>query len=117
MDPASAIGIAAAAVQFFTIGVKAIRVGRQICVSKTGTTEAYEALESSLKAISDIRRDLRHDLLRNADSNIAKTQRQCLVNCKKALEGSREHQSVFSACQVQVSEACRGDMAGHEIPE
>ena len=86
MDPASAIGIAAATVQFFTIGVKAIRVGRQICVSKTGTTEAYEALESSLKAISEIRRDLRHDLVRDVDSNIAKSQKQCLEIAEKLLK-------------------------------
>lgn len=58
IDPASAIGVAAATVQFFAVGIKAIRLGKQICASKTGSTEANEALEVSLKAMSDIRKDL-----------------------------------------------------------
>jgi hypothetical protein len=78
MDPASAIGVAAATVQFFAIGIKAISLGKQICASKTGSTEANDALEKSLKAISDIRKDLRHDIIRDANSNIAKAQKQCL---------------------------------------
>ena len=85
MDPASAIGVAAATVQFFAIGVKAIRLGKQICASKTGSTEANEALETSLRAISDIRKDLRHTVTRDADSNIAKTQKQCLEIAEKLL--------------------------------
>ena len=85
MDPASAIGVAAATVQFFAIGVKAIRLGKQICASKTGSTEANEALETSLRAISDIRKDLRHIVTRDADSNIAKTQKRCLEIAEKLL--------------------------------
>jgi hypothetical protein len=86
MDPASAIGVAAAAVQFFAIGIKAFRLGKQICASKTGSTEANEALEGSLKAISDIRKDLRHDIIRDANSNIAKAQKQCLEIAEKLLK-------------------------------
>lgn len=86
MDPASAIGVAAATVQFFAIGIKAIRLGKQICASKTGSTEANEALALSLRAISDIRKDLRHTITRDADSNIAKTQKQCLEIAEKLLK-------------------------------
>lgn len=86
MDPASAIGVAAATVQFFAIGIKAIRLGKQICASKAGSTEANEALEGSLKAISEIRKDLRHDVVRDADSNIAKAQKQCLEIGEKLLK-------------------------------
>lgn len=86
MDPASAIGVAAATVQFFAVGIKAIRLGKQIYASKTGTTEANEALEASLKAISDIRKDLRHDIIRDVNSNIAKAQKQCLEIAEKLLK-------------------------------
>jgi hypothetical protein len=86
MDPASAIGVAAATVQFFAIGVKAIRQGRQICISKTGTTEAYEALEVAIKEMREVRKDLRHDIVRNVDSNIAKAQKQCLEISEKLLK-------------------------------
>ena len=85
MDPASAIGVAAATVQFFAIGIKAIRLGRQICASESGTTEAYEALGVSLKAISEIRKDLRPGLVHGADSNIAKAQKQCMEISEKLL--------------------------------
>ncbi|GAB7331480.1 hypothetical protein MBLNU13_g02885t1 [Cladosporium sp. NU13] len=86
MDPASAIGVAAATVQFFAIGIKAIRLGKQVCASKAGSTEADEALETSLRAISDIRKDLRHTITRDADSNIAKAQKQCLEVAGKLLK-------------------------------
>ena len=86
MDPASAIGVAAATVQFFAVGIKAIRLGKQICASKTGATEVNEALEESLKAISNIRKDLRHDIIRDANSNIAKAQKQCLEIAEKLLK-------------------------------
>jgi hypothetical protein len=86
MDPASAIGVAAATVQFFAIGIKAIRLGKQICASKMGTTEANEALGEFLQAISDIRKELRHDIVRDANSNIAKAQKQCLDIAEKLLK-------------------------------
>jgi hypothetical protein len=86
MDPASAIGVAAATVQFFAVGIKAIRLGKQICASKTGATEANEALEESLKAISNIRKELRHDIIRDGNSNIAKAQKQCLEIAEKLLK-------------------------------
>lgn len=80
------VGVAVATVQFFAIGIKAIRLGKQICASKTGSTEANEALEISLRAISDIRKDLRHSITRDANSNIAKTQQQCLEVAEKLLK-------------------------------
>lgn len=80
------MGVAVATVQFFAIGIKAIRLGKQICASKMGSTEANEALEISLRAISDIRKDLRHSITRDANSNIAKTQQQCLEVAKKLLK-------------------------------
>jgi hypothetical protein len=86
MDPASAIGVAAATVQFFAIGIQAIRLGKQICASKTGSTETNEALEISLRAISDIRKDLRHTITGRTDSNIAKAQKQCLEIAEKLLK-------------------------------
>jgi len=113
MDPASAIGVAAATVQFFAIGIKAIRLGKQVCASKTGSTEANEALAISLRAISDIRKDLRHC---NSRCGLEHRENSETVpgNCRKALESSREHQSIFSDCQVQVFEGSFGNMAGHE---
>jgi hypothetical protein len=44
------------------------------------------ALEGSLKAISDIRKDLQHDIIRDANSNIAKAQKQCLEIAEKLLK-------------------------------
>jgi len=73
-------------VQFFAVDVKAIRLAKQICAKKTGTTEANEALEESLKAISNIRKELRHDIIRDANSNIAKAQKQCLEIAEKLLK-------------------------------
>lgn len=37
-----------------------------------------------------------------------------LGNCRKAFESSRDHQSVFSDCQIQVLEGCFGNLADHE---
>lgn len=85
MDPVTVLGIAAAAVEFFTIAVKAVQQGRQIYASKTGATEANEALEQSLRTISNIRGDLRSKTVRDTESNIYKTQQKCLTIADKLL--------------------------------
>ncbi|KAM0720673.1 hypothetical protein Q7P37_004810 [Cladosporium fusiforme] len=83
MDPASAIGVAAAAVEFFAIGVKAIRLCKQIHDSAAGATQANEELEASIHKLNDIRDGLNPKITLDSKSDIAKTQKECLEISKK----------------------------------
>jgi hypothetical protein len=58
VDPASAIGIAAAAAQFFDTGIKAIRLCRQIRSSAIGATQGNEELKVTVRKLRDNRKDL-----------------------------------------------------------
>jgi hypothetical protein len=82
MDPASAIGIAAAAVQFFDVGIKAIRLCRQIRSSAVGATQGNEELEATVRELCDIRKDLQAG---DPGRKVVKTQEECLEISEKLL--------------------------------
>jgi hypothetical protein len=82
MDPASAIGIAAAAVQFFDAGIKAIRLCRQIRSSAVGATQGNEELEVTVRKLCDIRKDLQAG---DPGREVVKTQKECLEISEKLL--------------------------------
>jgi hypothetical protein len=82
MDPASAIGIAAAAVQFFDAGIKAICLCRQIRSSTVGATQGNEELEITVRKLCDIRKDLQAG---DPGREVVKTQKECLEISEKLL--------------------------------
>lgn len=85
IDPASAIGIAAAAVQFFDAGIKAIRLYKQIHSSAVGATQSNEELEATIRELGDIRKELQPAIIGDLDREVAKTQKACLEISGKLL--------------------------------
>lgn len=86
MEPASAIGIAAAAVEFFSFSAKAISLCKQIHNNVSGATQANEELETSIGKLRDIRKGLEVTIVGKPDREIAKAQRECLVISEKLLK-------------------------------
>jgi hypothetical protein len=82
MDPVSAIGIAAAAVQFFDAGIKAISLYRQIRSSAVGATQGNEQLDDTVHKLRDIRNDLQAG---DPGREVEKTQKECLEISEKLL--------------------------------
>lgn len=54
MDPASAIGVAAASLQFLEFAVKATRATREICRSASGLTQRQESLCEIADRLTDL---------------------------------------------------------------
>jgi hypothetical protein len=82
MDPVSAIGIAAAAVQFFEAGIKAISLYRQIRSSAVGATQGNEQLDVTVRKLRDIQKDLQAG---DPGREVEKTQKECLEISEKLL--------------------------------
>jgi hypothetical protein len=82
MDPVSAVGIAAAAVQFFDAGIKAISLYRQIRSSAVGATQGNEQLDVTVRKLRDIRKDLQAG---DPGREVEKTQKECLEISEKLL--------------------------------
>lgn len=64
MDPASAIGVAAAAVQFLDTSLKALEICRQIRDDSTSSTLRNKELEDSLRKLKETRKDLESPTIR-----------------------------------------------------
>lgn len=85
-----AIGVAAAAVEFFSFSAKAISLCKQIHNNAAGATQANEDLETSIRKLSNIRKGLQVTIVSDPHREIAKTQQECLQiseKLSKLLEG------------------------------
>jgi hypothetical protein len=78
MEAVAALGVAAAAAQFFGFGVKALLLCKQI--RDTGSTEANQELEHHIDELKKIYSELQRDTipLPAADHQIAKTRAECI---------------------------------------
>ena len=78
MEAVAALGVAAAAAQFFGSGVKALLLCKQI--HDTGSTEANQELEHHIDELKKIYSELQRDTipLPAADRQIAKTRAECI---------------------------------------
>lgn len=88
MDPISAVGVAAAAVEFLTFGLHALELCREIRDAQDGATKANQDLESATKDINDIIKDLSTST-RNANTGqrrIIALARDCLASSDELLK-------------------------------
>jgi hypothetical protein len=79
MEAVAALGVAAAAFQFFDAGAKALVLCKQIRDSEKGTTDANHEREHHVHVLKEICKELRPDVtLLAADRQIAKTRDECI---------------------------------------
>jgi hypothetical protein len=80
MDPISAIGVAAAAVQFLDVSLKALRICREIRDDAQSSTEKNKELENSARKLKESRTELSTPPRSNVPRRIADTAKQCAVH-------------------------------------
>jgi hypothetical protein len=79
-EAVAALGIAAAAVQFFDFSLKALSLCKQIRDSEKGVTQFNQELESCTKKLKEIFEELKPDVnLTVADRPITKARQDCVA--------------------------------------
>ena len=76
MDPISALGAAAAAVQFLDISLKALEVCRQVRDDEKSSTARNKELEDALRSLKGVRKDLESPTTQTS-KNIKDVARKC----------------------------------------
>jgi hypothetical protein len=90
MDPATALGVAAAAVQFIEIGLKTLALCKQIRDSDTDSTVLHAELQQSSKQLESLRKAV---TLSNFTHDTSRAIKQCGQDCSSA---AKELQDLLS---------------------
>ena len=83
MDPATALGVAAAAVQFIEVGLKTLALCKEIRDSESDTTVLHAELQQSSKQLRTIQSGVTLDAFPRDTSRSIK---QCSLDCSSAKE-------------------------------
>jgi hypothetical protein len=94
MDPATALGVAAAAVQFIEVGLKTLALCRQIRDSDTDTTVLHAELQQSTKQLESLQKAVTLNIFPRDTSRAIK---QCSQDCSSAV---KELQALLSEIRI-----------------
>lgn len=79
MDPVTALGVAAAVVQFLDVGVKALETCREIRDEATSSTKRNKELEEAAVVLKELRKGLESTQRNSAPKRIVEIARSCVA--------------------------------------